>query len=95
MAAYCFLLAANPKEVSQLVVKRKQYSYHLPKVQALVKKNPVPFLCKKTDKKLPWSFPKATSEPVKVTPPMKVPRKRNVLITLAAGSVAKWGCSRM
>ena len=39
MVAYClnFLLTAYLKEVSQLVVKRKQYRYHLPKVQALVK----------------------------------------------------------
>ena len=37
----------------------------------------------------PCSLPKATSEPVNVTPPMKVPRKRKVLMTLAAGSVSK------
>lgn len=44
---------------------------------------------------VPWSLPKATREPVKVIPPMYVPRKRKVLMTLAAGSVAKWGCSRI
>ena len=44
---------------------------------------------------LPWSLPKAMSDPVKVTPPMYVPRNRAVLMTLAAGSVAKWGCSTM
>lgn len=33
------------------------------------------------------------SEPVNVTPPINVPRKSDVLITLAAGSVSKWGCS--
>lgn len=43
----------------------------------------------------PCSLPKATSDPVNVTPPMYVPRNRAVLTTLAAGSVAKCGCSAM
>jgi hypothetical protein len=44
---------------------------------------------------LPCSFPKATSEPVSVTPPMYVPRKRKVFTMLASGAVAKCGCSSM
>lgn len=43
----------------------------------------------KTKQSLPCSLPKATNEPVKVMPPIYVPRKRNVLIMFAAGSVAK------
>ena len=43
----------------------------------------------------PCSLPNATRDPVSVTPPMKVPRKRDVLMTLAAGSVAKCENSAM
>jgi NAD/NADP transhydrogenase beta subunit len=42
---------------------------------------------------LPQVLSKAMSDPVNVTPPMYVPKNKNVLITLAAGSVMKCGCS--
>jgi hypothetical protein len=35
-----------------------------------------------------WSLAKAVSEPVKVTPPMKVPRKMAPFCTLPMGSMA-------
>ena len=37
----------------------------------------------------PWSFPNATRDPVKVTPPIKVPRKIAALWTFPAGSSGK------
>lgn len=43
----------------------------------------------------PCSLPYATREPLKVTPPMYVPRYAIILVRLAAGSVAKCGYSTM